>query len=363
MAKHRGVNKVRKKLGDGRIVTYRYHRASGLRLPDDPNSPEFARALAHAEKGEPRDDGTLGGFIRRYSTSLKFERLAPSTRVEYRRMLLHIEREFGTMPVQALESPRVRGDFLDYQERIGREHPREADNRLTVLSAVLTFAERNGELRLNPLRGFERLHHGTRVDFVWTEGDMALFMKTAPLELQQALILAIHTGQRYGDLIRLRWTDFEDGSIRLMQSKTQMKVGVPCSNALSRMLADMPKSGPYILTRPDGRPWFTARNDKALSKSWREHSRSVGIEELQFRDLRGTAVTLMSEAGMTIPQIVSITGHTFQSANRILQHYASRTKALAQAAIGVWENAEATRFANSLQTRANPAPGGTKDSD
>ena len=150
------------------------------------------------------------------------------------------------------------------------------------------------------------------------------------LDVQQALILSIHTGQRYCDLIRLRWTDFDGSSIRLTQSKTQMKVGVPCSNALKRMLADMPKSGPYVLTRPDGRPWFTARNEKALSKAWREHSRSVGIGELQFRDLRGTAVTMMSEAGMTIPQIVSITGHTFQSAARILEHYAARTKSLAR---------------------------------
>lgn len=37
-------------------------------------------------------------------------------------------------------------------------------------------------------------------------------------------------------------------------------------------------------------------------------------ECLRFNDQRGTAVTLLSEAGATIPQICSITRHTLQSA-------------------------------------------------
>jgi hypothetical protein len=69
-------------------------------------------------------------------------------------------------------------------------------------------------------------------------------------------------------------------------------------------------------------------------------------------DLRGTAVTLLAEAGCTVPEIVSITGHTLQSATRILEKYLARTKAISDAAIFKFENAQATDFANQLQTSA-----------
>ena len=74
-------------------------------------------------------------------------------------------------------------------------------------------------------------------------------------------------------------------------------------------------------------------------------------QQLHFHDLRGTAVTLLSEAEVTIPQIVSITGHTLQSATRILERYMAFTPALSKAAMTAFENAPETEFPNQLQTR------------
>ena len=74
------------------------------------------------------------------------------------------------------------------------------------------------------------------------------------LELQRAMILAMHTGQRYGDLIRLRWSDYDGASIALRQRKTLQPVRIACTATLRQMLDTAPRSGPFILTRPDGRP-------------------------------------------------------------------------------------------------------------
>jgi integrase len=117
----------------------------------------------------------------------------------------------------------------------------------------------------------------------------------------------------------------------------------------------MERRGPFILTRPDGRPWFTKRNNKALSKAFHAHARAVGITGLQFRDLRGTAVVLISSAGLELPQVASITGHTMRSAYDILERYGARNRAVARAAIQRLENASETNFANRLQTRAGGA--------
>jgi hypothetical protein len=79
---------------------------------------------------------------------------------------------------------------------------------------------------------------------------------------------------------------------------------------------------------------------------WENMTKEEKKECLRFNDQRGTAVTLLSEAGATIPQICSITGHTLQSATHILTKYMAMTEALSVAAIRLFENAPETAFAN-----------------
>jgi integrase len=44
-------------------------------------------------------------------------------------------------------------------------------------------------------------------------------MRVAPIELQQALIIALHTGQRQGDILRLPWSAYDGTAITLRQGK------------------------------------------------------------------------------------------------------------------------------------------------
>ena len=321
---------------------------------------------------KPRDVDNVAALIRAYVESPKFLRKAKggyraeSTLREYRRMLTVIEAVFGKMPIRALESLKARGVFLNYHDEIGIDHPREADNRLTVLSLVFGFAVNRGLIPGNPIFGFDRLWSADRSDIIWTEQDVTRFMDGAEVELQRVMILAIHTGQRYGDLIRLRWSDYDGAKIRLKQNKTSQRVTIDCTAALKRMLDETPRQGPFILTRDDGRPWHTKKDDKALAKAWHKRMLAAGfyptgcdnltIEKkranLRFNDLRGTAVTLLAAALVPIPGICAITGHSMQSATRILEKYMSMTEALSSAAIHLFENAPATAFANRLQTKA-----------
>lgn len=369
------VNKSTKILADGTLKTYYYHRDTKAPLPGKPGEPEFLAAYAEAEKSLPKPAANVAGLIRAYLLSARFDRTkkgrprAESTKKEAQRMLAALEQKFGTFPLRALGAAKARAVFLDYHEEIGRDRPREADNRLGILSQVFTHAVNRGVIARNPLERFERLYSSDRSEIVWAEADVKKFMDGAPVELQRAMILAIHTGQRYGDLIRLRWSDFDGAKISLRQSKTKVRVSIDCTEALLRMLATTPREGPYILTRGNGRPWFTEKNDKELGKAWRRRMVAAGFypkpfdeltkEEkasyLHFNDLRGTAVTLLSEAKCTIPMICAITGHTLTSASRILERYMAMTPALARAAILAFENAPETQFANRLQTDASIA--------
>jgi site-specific recombinase XerC len=186
--------------------------------------------------------GTFNGLVRDYTLSVEFEEtLAPSTRSEYRRMLTKAEAEFWNMPLAALDDQRVRKDFLDWREKVSRTPGgREADNRLSAISAMLTWAVDRGGISTNPLRGFKRLYHADRSEIIWLPEHIAQFMKVAPIEIQRALILGLHLGQREGDLLRLPWSAYDGVRISLRQGK----VVVVASSARS---SKFPVPSPYAV--------------------------------------------------------------------------------------------------------------------
>lgn len=358
-ARLQGVNTVRKLLADGKVRTYYYHRATGLPLSGKPGSSEFLRDYGAAEKTLlDRHAGTFNGLVRDYTLSPEFGKLRESTQREYRRMLTKAEAKFGNMPLAAMEDPRVRQDFMSWRGTVAKASgDREADNRLSVISAMLTWAKENGHVFSNHIAGFRRLHSVDRSDLIWLPEQIHAFMAVAPIELQRALILALHTGQRQGDLLRLAWGNYDGTLISLRQGKTGRKVEIPCTKALRKMLDRLDRNAAVVLTTKTKRPW-TARYFKA---QWETASKKAGITELHFHDLRGTAVTMLAEAGCTTPQIATITGHSLKTVTAILDKYLARTRVLAGEAVTLFENAKSTRFANRLQTRTpNSSKGDAK---
>ena len=109
-----------KTLKTGERAEYHYHRATGARLHGRPGSPEFIADFAAAEKLiRDRLAGTFNNLVRLFTLSTEFDTaLAPSTKVEYRRMLTKAESEFGDLPIAALDDPRVRRDFMDWREKV-----------------------------------------------------------------------------------------------------------------------------------------------------------------------------------------------------------------------------------------------------
>lgn len=358
-AKLQGINTVRKRLADGTVHIYYYHRATGLPLSGRPGSPEFLRDYGAAEKTMfDRHAGTFNGLVRDYTLSPEFGKLRESTQREYRRMLAKAELKFGNMPLAALEDPRVRQDFMTWRGTVAKSSgDREADNRLSVVSAMLTWAKENGQVFSNHITGFRRLHSTDRSELIWLPEHIHAFMAVAPVELQRALILALHVGQRQGDLLRLSWGNYDGSLISLRQGKTGRKVEIPCTKALRKMLDGLDRNAAVVLTTKTNQPW-TPRYFKA---QWQAASKKAGITELHFHDLRGTAVTMLAEAGCTTPQIAAITGHSLKTVTAILDKYLARTRVLAGEAVTLFENAKSTKFANRLQTRTpKPSKGAAK---
>jgi len=212
------------------------------------------------------------------------------------RQIKIIEAEFSDFPLSALTDKRTRGIFKAWRDKLALRSRRQADYAWVVLARILSVAVDRGKIKDNPCARGGRLYGSSRVDNIWTVDQEEAFLKNAPAHLHLPLLLALWTGQRQGDLLRLPWSAYDGSCIQLRPRKSITKrrpkgttvvipVGAPLKTALDA--ASKHKVGPLILASTDKRPW-TADGFRA---SWSKARDKAGIVGVTYNDLRGTAVT------------------------------------------------------------------------
>ena len=331
----KGINSKTKKLADGSLRTYWYAWKGGPALPGKPGDPEFIAAYnaAIAKKVQPTS-GTMQTILNGFQESSNWAELAPRTKSDYVKLIKVIEQRFADFPLSALADRRTRGIFMEWRDKRAKASRRQADYGWQVLARVLSWAHGRGLVIANPCEKGGRVYRGSRAEKVWTDADEVAFLASAPEHLHLPLILALWTGQRQGDLLRLAWTQYDGKVIRLQQSKTGARVVIPVGTPLKIALdAKGGKAGP-ILLNSDGKVWTA----DGFRSSWRKACAAAGIVGLTFNDLRGTAVTRLAIAECTEAEIATITGHSLRDVRSILDaHYLNRDPALGESAISKLE--------------------------
>jgi integrase len=177
---------------------------------------------------------------------------------------------------------------------------------------------RPGLIATNPCVKGGQLYHGTRVHKIWDDEDVARFMRVAPPYLQLPMLLAVNTGQRQADCLKLPWSSYDGKVIKLRQGKTGAHVSIPVAEALKVALDAALRRSPIMLTNSEGEPWSQA----GFRSAWRRVAKRAGIRGLTFHDLRGTAVVTLARAGCNEVEIYSLTGHKPGDVRAILtKHY------------------------------------------
>jgi integrase len=331
----KGLNCATKRLADGTLRTYWYAWRGGPLLRGELGTPEFVASYneAIARRVTP-PQGVLLSILQGYQASSDFLGCAERTRFDYIKHIKAIEKEFSDFPLSALTDRRTRGIFMAWRDRRAAKSRRQADYAWQVLALILAWALNRGLVAANPCEKGGRLYRSSRAEKIWTDADEAAFLEHAPAHLHLPLLLALWTGQRQGDLLRLRWSAYDGTYIRLRQSKTGQPVKIRVGAPLKRALDAAPKRSTIILTNKAGRPW-TASGFRA---SWRIACNAAGITGVTFHDLRGTAVTRLALAQGTEAEIAYVTGHSLRDVHAILDaHYLARDPALGDSAIAKLE--------------------------
>jgi integrase len=327
----KGLNSITKTLADGTRRTYYYAWKGGPPLQGEPGTPEFIASYNEAVARKvvlPR--GQLLSVLRGYQDSEDFRALAPRSRSDYIGKIKVIEKAFGDFPLSAMTDARTRGIFKVWREKLALSSRRQADYAWVVFARILSWGLDRGLVAANPCARGGRLYRGSRAEKIWTATDEAAFLERAPAHLHLPLLLALWTGQRQGDLLRLPWSAYDGTHIRLRQSKGGARVVIKVGAPLKAALEATPKRSTIMLTNSEGKPW----TPDGFRASWGKACKRAGIVGVTFHDLRGTAVTRLALVGATEAEIATITGHSLRSVRAIIDtHYLARDPALGDSAI------------------------------
>jgi integrase len=200
----------------------------------------------------PRACAVSGHDLQAYQAGDDFRGRAQRTRVDYVKQIKIIEAEYGDFPLSALADRRTRGIFMAWRDRLALRSRRQADYAWQVLARVLSWAQDRGLVAANPCAHGGRLYRASRTEKVWTADDEANFLAKAPSHLHLALMLAIWTGQRQGDRLRLAWSNYDGKTIRLQQSKAGARVVIPVGAPLGEILDATSKRSPLVLANTFG---------------------------------------------------------------------------------------------------------------
>lgn len=246
--------------------------------------PEALRALAAMIEGGAL---TFAALAERYRTAI-LPRKAPKTQVEQGRQLDRLIAVFGKMPAANIR----RGMIAQYRDM---RPPVAANRELALLSHVFARGMEWEIVHDNPCTSVERNTEAPRDRYV-TDAEHDAVMSTAPPAARVAVQLAVLTGQRQGDILRLQRSALTADGVLFRQGKTGKRLLVEWTDALREAVdaaLALPREGvasTYLIVQRSGQPYSSS----GFQSLWQRHIRAChdqGLisERFTFHDLRAKA--------------------------------------------------------------------------
>jgi integrase len=319
-------------------VYFRHPQTQHLtRLPDDEKSTLFATtydALLRTMNEVPKARApnvrvrryvggervqylppSLGWFIEQWLRSDYFnpenpKAYAKGTRYNYRKAADMLRARLGSGTFADLDQEAVEV----YSAEVARAHgPSAGDDQISLISNLWQFAtgfkefKRNG--RLNPTVRIKRHYeHDGEGHLAWPEEVIEAFDQDCPPHLQFIRMGLQYTGQRGGDVVKMRWEDFDGRRVYVMQEKTGKKLWLNCPKPLLIALQREQRktNREFIFHHAYDAPYANAQT---MSHAIRHRLDALKIEGYTMHGLRKNAGMELAEAGCTVEQIMSVLGH------------------------------------------------------
>lgn len=214
------------------------------------------------------------------------------------------------VPLERLGPPDIRALLLALGEQDDPPSPTTIGKTLTVLKMALNRAVDDELIIKNPAARVKRPRAVPRQPTFWEEPDIKKFLGAVSGDRWEALYkLAIATGMRRGEIVRLTWRDIDlaASTVKVREAKTKAGVRtIPVAHFAAQALAALPKDSVFVFATRAGQP-VDGRN---LNRWFEEAVARAGVPRIRFHDLRHSAASLMLAQGVPPRTVQGILGHS-----------------------------------------------------
>ena len=248
---------------------------------------EALRLWAQRE-GVKEDDSTrlFSVVAKRYVREI-YPSKSVQTRKDNDKELANLLKVFGLVPIDAIAPMHIR----EYMDIRGQTAKVRANREKALFSHIFNKAREWGYTSLqNPCQGVKGFRETGRSRYI-TDAEFDKVKAHAHFTVIDAMDLALLTGQRPADVLKLKRTDIRDGALWIVQNKTGARLGVEITGELASVINrinERPRRaiGAYLVQDENGQPLsqfaLRSRFDKA---------RTAAAVDFQFRDIRAKAAT------------------------------------------------------------------------
>jgi integrase len=258
-----------------------------------------------------REAPTVANLCERFEAE-HVDKLRAHTQADYRAAIRNdITPALGKLKVAAVDFEHV--DRL--HRKISQRAPTLANRVLAVLSKMFGLAIKWRLRPDNPCKGVERNREEKRRRYLNRKTDELgrLFKALAEYPDEQAaniFRLLLLTGARRGEVLSAKWEQFEKKPGWWVKPPTSTKQKreheIPLSAPARQLLASLPKlNDDWVFPGRGGRC-----HRINLDRSWGMICKAAGITDLRIHDLRHSYASTLVSAGVSLPVIGDLLGHS-----------------------------------------------------
>jgi integrase len=209
---------------------------------------------------------------------------------------------------------------------LGLRRPASYNRMRSALSALLKFAKRSRYLPrgwTNPVLDVEAQREDNARTRFLSDAERERLLTACRLstwpKLYLLVLMAITTGARRGELLRLTYGDLDlaAGTAYLRTTKNGQPRVLPL---VPTVVAEIRRHG----DKPDDVRLFAAKyhSDKPMSFStmWRTAVKRASIEDFRFHDLRHSCASYLAQSGASLLEIADVLGHKSLDVTRRYSH-------------------------------------------
>ncbi len=256
---------------------------------------------------------TFTEFVPQYLDSWALDRKDSTIRRERSRinsLLIPVLGEHSLRSITQLDIERFLG-----QRRSGGACPATCNRDLCRLKNMFRKAEEWGYVEVNPTAHLKQSPERIKPQSFLTIEEVERLLEACEPRIKPIVEVAANTGMRWGEIAALEWrdVDFERGQLHIRDPKNREDRHVPMNGSVVASLQEHRRQQAawagkiisHVFTNPRlGRPWSDIRVPfKAALKT-------AGIDEsFPFKNLRHTAASHLTMAGVDLRTVGQILGH------------------------------------------------------